>query len=364
MSKQQPVRLIDAGTLPYLESQTIYHAVAYAMTPETPDTAILVSPDTPYVCIGFHQEVEREVDLEYCQVHHIPVTRREVGGGAVLLDANQIFTQWVFQREHVPLKVIDRFRWHATPIMATYQDFGVAASFRPINDIHVNGKKIGGMGAAAIGNAEVVVSSLMLDFDTHTMARVLKVPNEKFRDKVFQGLENYMTTLTKELGKTPEREAVKQRYIEHLQEVLQRPVEVGELTPKEQDVLRQLNERFRSKDWLYQKGGLVRGAVKIHGGVWVGETAYKAPGGLIRITLRIRENTIDDLAISGDFTFYPQHQLAAFEHYLKGKSLEPAALRKAIETFYQDHAVQTPGIEIDHWLTVFGQLTEAVAKHS
>ncbi len=362
--KRKPVRLIDAGTLPYLESQTIYHAIAYAMTPETPDTAILVSPDTPYVCVGFHQEVDREVDLQYCQQHQIPVTRREVGGGAVLLDDNQIFTQWVFQPDHVPLKVIDRFRWHATPIMNTYLDFGVQASFRPINDIHVEGKKIGGMGAAAIGNAEVVVSSLMLDFDTRTMAQVLKVPNEKFRDKVFQGLEHYMTTLKKELGAAPDRQEVKQRYVHHLQEVLQRPVEEGELTAEEKAMLAQLNERFNTPEWLHQKGGLVRGAVKIHGGVWVGEATYKAPGGLIRITLRIKENTIDDVVISGDFTFYPQHQLAAFERFLKAKSLEPAALRQTIDAFYKEHRVQTPGIEIDDWITVFGQLTDAVAKHS
>ncbi len=364
MSKHGPVRLIDAGTIPYLQSQTIYHAIAYAMTPETPDTAILVSPDTPYVCVGFHQEVEREVDLDYCQAHNIPVTRREVGGGAVLLDDNQIFTQWVFQPDHVPLKVVDRFAWHAAPIMATYKDFGVEASFRPINDIHVHGKKIGGMGAALIGNAEVVVSSLMLDFDTHTMAKVLKVPNEKFRDKVFQGLENYMTTLKKELGHVPDRTEVKQRYIRHMEETLQRPVEEGSLTTHEQTVLTELTERFSQKDWLFKKGGLIRDAVKIHGGVWIGETALKAPGGLIRITLRIRENTIDDLAISGDFTFYPQDQLAAFEQYLKGTSMDPAALKQAIEAFYAANAVQTPGIETEHWLEVFGQLREAVAKHS
>ncbi len=364
MPAKRNVRLIDAGKINYLESQTIYHAIAYAMTPETPDTVILVSPDTPYVCVGFHQEVDREVDMDYCRQHHIPVTRREVGGGAVLLDDDQIFTQWVFQPDNVPLKVVDRFAWHAAPIIATYRDFGVQANFRPINDIHVNGKKIGGMGAALIGNAEVVVSSLMLDFDTRTMARVLKVPNEKFRDKVFQGLENYMTTLKKELGETPERETVKQHYIRHLEHTFQRPVEPGELTPHEQTVLKELNQRFSSREWLYKKGGLIRDAVKIHGGVWIGESAVKAPGGLIRITVRMRENTIDDLAISGDFTFYPQDQLAVFEQYLKGTSMSTDDLQKAIDSFYATHKVQTPGIETGHWLEAFGQIREAVAKHS
>ena len=38
-----------------------------AMTEDTPDTIILVSPIDPYVCIGYHQELEKEVDLAYCK---------------------------------------------------------------------------------------------------------------------------------------------------------------------------------------------------------------------------------------------------------------------------------------------------------
>jgi hypothetical protein len=41
------VRLLDLGQVPYLRSQTIWHAVAYAMTEDSPDTITLLSPDTP-----------------------------------------------------------------------------------------------------------------------------------------------------------------------------------------------------------------------------------------------------------------------------------------------------------------------------
>jgi lipoate-protein ligase A len=48
----------------------------------------------------------------------------------------------------------------------------------------VAGRKIGGTGAASIGEATVMVGSFMFDFDTETMSRCLKVPSEKFRDKL------------------------------------------------------------------------------------------------------------------------------------------------------------------------------------
>ena len=80
------IRLLDLDLVSPLRSQTVYHAVAHAMTPETPDTIILVSPADPYVCIGYHQDLAQEVDLDYCRQQHLPVYRREVGGGAVYLD--------------------------------------------------------------------------------------------------------------------------------------------------------------------------------------------------------------------------------------------------------------------------------------
>ena len=47
--------------------------------------------------------------------------------------------------------------------------------------------QLGGTGAASIAEATVMVGSFMFDFDTQTMVHCLKVPSEKFRDKLRQG---------------------------------------------------------------------------------------------------------------------------------------------------------------------------------
>lgn len=346
-----PIRILDMGLVSPMRSQAIYHGVAYALQPDTPDTIILVGPTEPYVCIGYHQELEKEVDVDYCREHGLPIYRREVGGGAVYLDKGQVFTQWIFQRDELPASLEERFALYIKPLVDTYQAIGIPANHRPINDVHVQGKKIGGTGAAQIGEAEVVVGSLMFDFNFDLMARVLKVPSEKMRDKIFQSLNEYMTTMTRHLGHTPDYEAVKREYIRQVVDALGRPAEYADPTPAEIAVTEELERRFASDEWLYQKGGLRQtGAVKIHADVYLVEAAYKAPGGLIRTTARLREGRIDDVTLSGDFTLLPSFAVGALEQALRGVALDTAAVRVKVAEFYRGLPVQSPGVGVEDWV--------------
>ncbi len=348
------VRLLDLGTVPPARSQACYHAAAYVLGERTPDTVILVSPLDPYVCVGFHQEVDREVDRAYCREHGLPVLRREVGGGAVYLDRDQVFIQWVFHPGSLPSGVDARYRLYVEPLVRTYRALGVEAVYRPVNDIHVRGRKIGGTGAARIGRAEVVVGSLMFDFDREAMARVLKLSSEKMRDKVFQGLRDYMTTLRDELGRTPDRGEVVGIYRRELAAVLGAELIPGEWTAEEEARARELDRTLGAAEWLAEKGAPRRGGVKIHEDVHVREAAYKAPGGLIRVTLMLRDGCVDDVALSGDFMVEPREAVAVIERSLRGVPAERAAVLAAVEDVYRTLSVQSPGLSAGDW-------TEAVA---
>jgi len=340
------IRLLDLGLVPPLRSQTIYHAVAYALddASRTPDTIILVAPTVPYVCIGFHQELEKEVDVEYCRAHGLPMVRREVGGGAVYLDKNQVFMQWIFHRDALPPDVGDRFALYVKPLVETYHALGIPANYRPFNDVHVQGKKIGGTGAAQMGLAQVVVGSLMFGFNFETMSQVLKVSSEKMRDKIFHSLNEYMTTMTRQLGYTPDRDAVVKIYLEQVQATLGRSIVRGELTAKELALAQELDRQFVTDEWLYQKGGLRHVGIKIHEDVRVLEAAHKAPGGLVRVTARVRDGWIDDVTLSGDFTMLPKFAPGALELALRGTALESSAVQSRIEDVYHSIAVQSPGL--------------------
>lgn len=341
------IRVMDLGAVESVRSQSIYHAVARALDDESPDTIIMVTGRDPYVSIGFHQDLHSEVDVDYCRRHGLTVVRREVGGGAVYLDENQVFTQWVFHNRSLPDDLTAQFALYVEPLVATYQALGIDAYLRPVNDIHVDGKKIGGTGAAQIDDARVLVGSLMFDFDKATMAKVLKVPDEKMRDKIVAGLEQYMVTMADLLAEPPDRDATVALYLARCASTLGAELVPGEPTARELEIAAELDELFVSDDWLEAKTTLPRDGVKIHADVSIIGGVFKAPGGLIRAAASRVAEAIEDVTFSGDFTIIPATGLAAIEAAASGT---PGGLLERIERVYADLGLQTPGVLPEHFV--------------
>jgi lipoate-protein ligase A len=339
------LRVIDEGMVSWLDSQVIYHAVASAMSGTNETTLTLVNPSKPYFCIGYHQELEKEVDVTYCQENGLPITRRQVGGGAVYLDENQLFWHIIVPRSQAPYRIEDVYtRYLAGPVNAL-RKMGIPAVHRPVNDIQVEGRKIGGTGAATIGDAIVVVGSLIFDFDYETMVRVLKVPSEKFRDKVYQSMREYLTTIRRELGPdAPTWEQGKQMLIEEIAKSLQQDAHLSKLSEREEQEMSAWRETLASDEWLTLAGGLIHRGVKIAEGVHVREAAHKAPGGLIRATVVANELILDDLALSGDFFIFPDDSIPALESALAGTPLVEQELHNRSTAFWEENRIQAPGL--------------------
>jgi lipoate-protein ligase A len=275
----------------------------------------------------------------------------------VYLDGNQLFTQWIFHAEHLPATVEARFELYIATLVETYRALGIPAEYRPINDIHVNGRKIGGTGAARMDQAEVVVGSLMFDFDTAAMAQVLRVPSEKFRDKVRQSLDDYMTTMRRELGDPPARADVVKAYLARCAELLGRDIVPGKLRGDELALAEQLDRRFTTREWLEEGGGLRRPGIKIHEGVRVGEGAHKARGGLIRCIATVRDDRLEDVAFSGDFTALPASVPADLDAALVGSPLDEAMLLARVSDYYGRLAPEIPGVGPGDWVAAVRQAT-------
>jgi len=158
------VELYDLGHVSWLDSQLLYHALPRVGR----EGLFILAPSSPYVCIGWHQDLEQEVDTAYCRERGIPVFRREVGGGAVFLDGRQVFFQLVIHRDN-PAARGDKatfYRRMLEPVVAAYGDLGVKTLFRPVNDVvTTEGRKISGTGAAEIGDYLILVGNLIEDFD-------------------------------------------------------------------------------------------------------------------------------------------------------------------------------------------------------
>ena len=353
------VRLIEAGVVSPLRSQTIYHGLARAWTPDTPDTVVLATPASPYVCVGFHQDIEREVDVGFCARHEIPVLRRELGGGAVYLDGDQLFVQWIMNPDRLPARIDARFERFTRPIIDVYRELGMDARFRPANDIHVDGRKICGTGAARIGDAEVLVGNFLFDFDCARMASILNTRTDAMRRQIEESLHRYMTSMRRELDDVPGEAWVRARYVARCEEALGEPVEIGDLTPVEERTIEEVDRRFRSEEHLGgREGRLLRHGVKIHEDVWVRESTLRSRAGMIHVVGRTRAGRLDDVDIALDGA-RPRTRFTRLTAALRGVALERTAVDAAVRASSPWNDDATPDVPVDDWVAAIMDLSDA-----
>jgi len=340
--------VLNLGKLPGQQSMLVFHALARMGF----EGLVLVSPKVPLASIGYFQDAEAEVDLDYCAKAGIPVMRREVGGGATYLDENQIFYQVIYNKDNpvAPGRISEIYEWLSQAPVEAYGEFGIETHFRPVNDIVTReGRKIAGEGGGDIEDSRVFVGGILLDFDYGAMTRMLKVPDEKFRDKIFKTMEENLTTMRRELGSAPRPDEVEKILIEKFEKVLGR-LEHAKLPPDTISKMTELEKWFTSDEFLHRKTPRVPKGVKIREGVEVLYSMYKARGGLIRTAQEVEKKRIKDVTISGDFTMFPRDALSGLEEELREVERKGGLLKPRIERYYEKRNVESPGVESSDYL--------------
>ena len=118
------LRVLDFGSETALRSQAVYHGIAQVIGDSDNPVLTLVNPTDPYVCVGVHQEIGKEVDEEFCAAQGLPIIRRHVGGGAVYLDENQMFFHFMYPRAKAPEFATNLYPRFIEPAVRTYRGPG------------------------------------------------------------------------------------------------------------------------------------------------------------------------------------------------------------------------------------------------
>ena len=333
------LRLVDAGTVSGLRSQSIYHGLGYAQKPNTPNTIVLVTPETPYMCIGFFQDAENELDINYCKQNKLPIIRRETGGGAVYIDNGQLFVQWIFQQSALPRRVDKRFELFIKPLVETYKFFGIDAYYHPINDVHVKGKKIVGTGAGTIGEGQIVTGNFLFDFDYQTMLNSINVPTKNFRDAVDKNLHDYLTNMKIELDQLPERDEVIKIYRSKCEEILGLKSELSTFTDEELRLMEKVEEKFVKESWIYQikRNPSKNKLFKIHLGVWIGQINYDLKRGNMNALVTMKDDHITDIKLTLEGLKTPDYSIQELENNLKGVKMIRELLSQKVKEIVGNH---------------------------
>src|SRR4030042_174849 len=116
----------------------------------------------------------------------------------------------------------------------------------------------------------------------------------------------------REVGTIPPRDEV----VAVLKEKFERKVgrlEPASLNSKIIEKMKQLESWMASEEFLYKKTPKIPKGVKIREGVEIYYGLHKARGGLVRTAEEISGKEIEDITISGDFTFFPKEELRKLE---------------------------------------------------
>lgn len=244
------MRLFDLGETGWMESQLVYHALASAGV----EAVAVQRPSETYVCLG-RFNTPGELDTEFLEREDIPVFRREIGGGTVLLDREQAFYHVVadVRKKEVPARVDRFYRYALEPVIETFRDFGLDVSYRPANDLVVDGKKASGNGAGSFGRHYVLAGSVLLDFDTELMTRVLDFPGDGFRERAKELMDRRLTTLRREVGDVSYDE-VRDRLVANFETAYGEMEVETELPAEVREEVDRLRERYGSAEWMAMEG--------------------------------------------------------------------------------------------------------------
>ena len=148
------------------------------------------------VSIGYFQSIEDEVNLEMCKQFGVDVVRRRTGGGAVYHDYDGEITYSIIGSENIFAKGIrESYREICGWLINGLKGLDIEASFVPINDIIVGGKKISGNAQTRSKGVLLQHGTVLHNLDVKKMFTLLKVSQEKISDKMIKAVEERVTCL-------------------------------------------------------------------------------------------------------------------------------------------------------------------------
>ena len=239
----------------------------------------------PAVIVGYNQEVNTEVNLDYLKEKGIDLVRRVTGGGAVYHDLENLNYTIVGRSEDLERDYPE----YAALMMKALQALGVPATLSGRNDILVEGKKVSGFAKRVCKNRLMVHGTLMYNVDVDVLTHVLNPSTTKLQSKGIASVRSRVTNLCNYLPELSDIQAFKNR----LEEILSNNYSDAEYKLSETDLahIQQLtDEKFATWEWNY---GRSPKATLVH--------SARLACGTVEIHLTLAENRIASCRFGGDF---------------------------------------------------------------
>lgn len=204
------------------------------------------------VSLGYFQSVEQEVNLENLKKFKVDLVRRITGGGAVFHDQELTYSL-IISEEKVPKDIQESYELICGALVKGLEKIGITTEFREINDILAGGRKISGSAQTRRNGVVLQHGTLLLDVNLKRMFSLLKIPNEKIRDKMIKKVEERVTSIKKELGRELGKKEILSALREGFEDTFNVSFQEGKLTSEEKKLARKLYQKYASKEWTFKR---------------------------------------------------------------------------------------------------------------
>ena len=217
-----------------------------------PPTLRIWEWDTTAVVLGVFQSVRNEVDLEAARRLGVTLTRRITGGGAMFIEGGSIITYSLYAPGTLvaDMSLADSYAFLDDWVLKALQSLGVAAFYKPLNDISSDKGKIGGAAQRRLTDGTVLHHvTLSYDIDAEKMMQVLRIGREKLSDKGTTSAAKRVDPLRSQTGLP--REAIIERMKETFVQL--HGGQPGHITREEYAAAEALvRTKFGTEAWLYR----------------------------------------------------------------------------------------------------------------
>jgi lipoate-protein ligase A len=222
---------------------------------KVPPTVRFFTWKPPAISIGYFQSLEEEVDLDICKKLGVDYVRRITGGGAVFHDEELTYSI-VIPESHsqIPKNIIESYGRICGALMKGLKHLGIESKYAPINDIITGGKKISGNAQTRKAKTVLQHGTILMDLDVDKMFSLLKVPNEKIKDKLIVDVKQRVTSVKQILGEDIRfNEAAEAMKIGFEEEFKVELVD-SSLTEEEIELAKKFErECFSTRDWNHRR---------------------------------------------------------------------------------------------------------------
>ncbi|MFX1761714.1 hypothetical protein PWP93_03790 [Paraburkholderia sp. A1RI-2L] len=345
-------------------SPAVERAVAERLAPPT---VLLSIFDGDSITVGVNEDPNQVLDLPFCRANNVLVRRRVNSGGAIYAGRGSAFLALYLP---VDLPGVPATAAAAFPAIlghvaqALREGFGLAAAYRPLNDVEIDGRKLVATSMKIEGG--VLTFRILLNvkaIDTAIAARAMPMAPEKVKDKKHKDLGSRYTYLEQELGR-----AVSEAELRAWAQACVRSafgnvaLAPGELGETERAYAQQYASELVDDAWFHQKSEATRYGPITQAGDQVVRGREKAPAGLIWLSLLVRRGVVQRAIVNGDWHPRPLRSVDWLEEGFAGLAATREACGAHIDAFLAREDVEFAGVEPVHLLAALDKALDELAR--